>query len=30
VLSPSLSVAWAVVLVAAVLVHQFWFRRERF
>jgi hypothetical protein len=30
VLSPSLSVAWAVVLVAAVLVHRFWFARERF
>ena len=30
VLSPSLSVAWAVVLVAAVLVHRFWFTRERF
>jgi hypothetical protein len=30
VLSPSLSVAWAAVLVAAVLVHRFWFTRERF
>jgi hypothetical protein len=30
VLSPSLSVAWAAVLAAAVLVHQFWFKRERF